>query len=83
MLQEEFIPVALDQWYERRQQDAKGEFYRKIAAQGPRNDFEQTTQGHYVCDATGKLFGFNGNHCLLYTSPSPRDATLSRMPSSA
>ena len=24
-----------------------------------------------------------GNYCLLYTSPSPRDATLSRMPSSA
>ena len=26
---------------------------------------------------------FLGNVCLLYTSPSPRDATLSRMPSSA
>ena len=25
----------------------------------------------------------NNNNCLLYTSPSPRDATLSRMPSSA
>ena len=25
----------------------------------------------------------NGDVCLLYTSPSPRDATLSRMPSSA
>ena len=25
----------------------------------------------------------NWEHCLLYTSPSPRDATLSRMPSSA
>ena len=25
----------------------------------------------------------NVNYCLLYTSPSPRDATLSRMPSSA
>ena len=25
----------------------------------------------------------NSNFCLLYTSPSPRDATLSRMPSSA
>ena len=25
----------------------------------------------------------NGVGCLLYTSPSPRDATLSRMPSSA
>ena len=24
-----------------------------------------------------------GELCLLYTSPSPRDATLSRMPSSA
>ena len=27
--------------------------------------------------------GRNRNLCLLYTSPSPRDATLSRMPSSA
>ena len=25
----------------------------------------------------------NAESCLLYTSPSPRDATLSRMPSSA
>ena len=25
----------------------------------------------------------NVSYCLLYTSPSPRDATLSRMPSSA
>ena len=30
------------------------------------------------------LFGTNKSRaCLLYTSPSPRDATLSRMPSSA
>ena len=27
--------------------------------------------------------GDSYQHCLLYTSPSPRDATLSRMPSSA
>ena len=26
---------------------------------------------------------YMGDFCLLYTSPSPRDATLSRMPSSA
>ena len=31
-----------------------------------------------VSEASG-----SGNACLLYTSPSPRDATLSRMPSSA
>ena len=29
------------------------------------------------------LFGEPETFCLLYTSPSPRDATLSRMPSSA
>ena len=35
--------------------------------------------------AKQKLKGYYGNitDCLLYTSPSPRDATLSRMPSSA
>ena len=27
--------------------------------------------------------GFGGCGCLLYTSPSPRDGLLSRMPSSA
>ena len=31
---------------------------------------------------TERLNGYSGD-CLLYTSPSPRDATLSRMPSSA
>ncbi len=65
MLTEDFVPVALDQWYERRQRDAKGDFYRKIAAQGPRSNFENTTQGHYACDASGKLLGFNGNHVDL------------------
>ena len=29
------------------------------------------------------LYRSNNDTCLLYTSPSPRDATLSRMPSSA
>ena len=29
------------------------------------------------------LIKLNNFNCLLYTSPSPRDATLSRMPSSA
>ena len=33
--------------------------------------------------ANGLRFSQFYNTCLLYTSPSPRDATLSRMPSSA
>ena len=40
-----------------------------------------------VSDTQPNRIGFTGNpgslSCLLYTSPSPRDATLSRMPSSA
>ena len=31
----------------------------------------------------GAIYVAEANNCLLYTSPSPRDATLSRMPSSA
>ena len=38
-----------------------------------------TGGGAFCQDATADLL----LHCLLYTSPSPRDATLSRMPSSA
>ena len=35
-------------------------------------------RGHRIIALMG-----GGTACLLYTSPSPRDATLSRMPSSA
>ena len=44
------------------------------------------------CESVYKIFGenakkmleeSNGNVCLLYTSPSPRDVEESRMPSSA
>ena len=61
MLNEDFIPVAIDQWYHRRQKDAEGEFYRKIAGQGPRSDFQSTTQGRYICTPAGELLGFNNN----------------------
>ena len=40
-----------------------------------------------VCDNGNPIIAADGGAnflaCLLYTSPSPRDATLSRMPSSA
>ena len=34
-------------------------------------------------DGSGAMIVINHNNCLLYTSPSPRDAESSRMPSSA
>ena len=61
LLKTRFIPVAIDQAYQRRQKDAEGEFYRQIASQGPRKDFEDTTQGHYITSADGALLGFTNN----------------------
>ena len=37
-------------------------------------------EGHQLVVVVSAM---QGETCLLYTSPSPRDATLSRMPSSA
>ena len=45
----------------------------------------RNAQGDIHCTGKNSPGIMNGldNNCLLYTSPSPRDATLSRMPSSA
>ena len=61
MLQTRFVPVAIDQAYQRRQQDTEGDFYRKIAGQGPRNNFQGTTQGFYIATADGELLLYNNN----------------------
>ena len=48
--------------------------------------FVECKKGHITCEQSCMLFNSSGvcvHTCLLYTSPSPRDATLSRMPSSA
>lgn len=60
MLKNDYTPVAIDQAYQRRQKDAEGELYRKIAGQGPR-DIGGTTQGFYAASNTGELFFFNNN----------------------
>ena len=60
LLKTKFVPVALDQAYQRRQKDAEGDFYRKIAAQGPR-DINGTTQGFYVARPDGTLMLYNNN----------------------
>jgi len=61
LLKTRFVPVAIDQANQRRQQDTEGEFYRKIAGQGPRNNFNSTTQGFYIATAAGKLLLYNNN----------------------
>jgi len=61
LLKTRFVPVAIDQANQRRQKDSEGEFYRKIAGQGPRSNFQGTTQGFYIATAAGKLLLYNNN----------------------
>lgn len=61
LLQKQFIPVAIDQAYHRRQKDTEGRFYQKIANQGPKKVGAGTTQGHYVATAGGRFLGYNNN----------------------
>ena len=61
--------------------DLNGKIIQKDAILGENNyrnnyQFDHLTAGTY-------FFTLKNINCLLYTSPSPRDATLSRMPSSA
>ena len=54
--------------------------------QKPFSDAQETVSAlreFGVIVAMRERTGFLAEICLLYTSPSPRDATLSRMPSSA
>ena len=56
--------------------------YVKPFAKGQKND---VVDAEAICEAANRaeMRFVSANTCLLYTSPSPRDATLSRMPSSA
>ena len=55
---------------------------RSAGAQGPRVSDELFAVGQLI-DANPDLRDVLSDPCLLYTSPSPRDGLLSRMPSSA
>ena len=56
--------------------------FSSLAQQAQLEIFESYFTKHALSIA-GENDTTYSNPCLLYTSPSPRDATLSRMPSSA
>ena len=51
--------------------------------QSPKNYQKTISDITNIVNNIEKKFKKNLNVCLLYTSPSPRDVSLSRMPSSA
>jgi hypothetical protein len=56
---EDYIAVAADDWYQRRRQDAEGEFFRSVADQGPRKgQGGSTRQGIYCLTADGELLAY-------------------------
>lgn len=55
----DYVPVAADDWYQRRRQDAEGEFFRAVADQGPRKgEGGSTRQGIYCLTAAGRLLAY-------------------------
>jgi hypothetical protein len=59
MATEDYVPVTGDDWYQRRRNDAQGEFFRGIADQGPRKGASGSTrQGIYCFTADGKLLAY-------------------------
>ena len=77
---QKLVELGQSIWYDNISKDLldSGELERLIAEAGVRGltsnptIFDNAISGSSLYDS-----------CLLYTSPSPRDATLSRMPSSA
>ena len=57
----------------------RAKFLQAELSSGERLFMHLGMSGRFIIEGNSALADF----CLLYTSPSPRDATLSRMPSSA
>jgi hypothetical protein len=63
MASEQFVAVTSDDWYQRRRQDAEGEFFRKIAQAAGKTGGGQpsggsTRQGIYCFTADGQLLAY-------------------------
>ena len=56
---------------------------KELFEQGVSKRATWTWQGHQAYSVKASYTWLMGRPCLLYTSPSPRDGLLSRMPSSA
>jgi len=60
----DFVPVAIDVWYEQRRRDAAGEFFYQVVDQGPHKGKDRvlTRQGLYCLTADGVLLA-DSRHC--------------------
>jgi hypothetical protein len=62
MASEDFIPVAGDDWYQRRRRDAEGDFFRQVSRLAdPSAGPDSSRQGIYCLTASGRLLAYK-NH---------------------
>ena len=66
-------------WIEKRLNKRLEKWFRKT----DEIDIDDLLAKKQINDLQIEVFAFYNKNCLLYTSPSPRDGLLSRMPSSA
>ena len=64
-------------------QDSVYKYYEVIMVDPMHKAIRSDPRINWICAPTHKGRAMRGLTCLLYTSPSPRDRSLSRMPSSA
>ena len=74
---------SADELVDRRTADAIGQGLRFLARKQVRAGVHTGAFGGHGYAAGVAVTALSGLACLLYTSPSPRDRTRSRMPSSA
>src|SRR5215212_7609827 len=59
MAKDQYVPVACDDWYQRRRRDAEGRFFKQVSDQSPRGGNNSATrQGIYLLTVSGKLLGY-------------------------
>ena len=76
--------VAIKEWLEESRTPGTIRFYGTPAEEGGSGKVYIARDGYFDdVDIVLHWHPASGNSCLLYTSPSPRDGLLSRMPSSA
>ena len=60
-LNEQFVPVAIDQFNQIRQKDGEGRPWSKVAEQGPCDHKAETTWGFYFVTAAGELLAYGNS----------------------
>jgi hypothetical protein len=81
MAREDYIPVALDDWYQRRRQDAEGAFFKKVYSQDASRAAPDrpNRQGIYCLTASGKLLDVKNCGQLIDVTREMMRGSLSKL----